>query len=690
MMEDDDNFGEKNGFFKTYHISVLRKIRNGDLAALKACCNDEERLVFVHSLPYVHEIPLMSSAMAKSLPNGKSAIDAQKKRTEGNEFFKKKNYERAVRLYSEAISKAPSIAKDTEEPQLAMAFANRSAALFHLDAYARALVDIDQALASGYPDELRYKLVERQAKCLMALGRPTDQIAATCESAIKCVNDSRLDLVKRQQFERDMKQLISESAVPNQMIPAVNIKSIKDKEKKHLPDITAGRNIEHPSFSSKIRIEEDAISGRYGVADSPIRVGDVIAVDEPYASVMNPEKFATHCHHCYRPLDLGELLPCPNCTNVNFCSVTCRSEAMAGYHAIECPLLSYIEAAGISITCYLSLRMIAIHPPSFFMDVKPLIDKPELQKGVALSEQTKKYIKTCQLVTHDHIRNKESFFHVTLMADFLLKCLKVGGYFGKIEPTEFNFTEPLSDQEKWIGSLLLRHLQLLQFNAHEVSELRMDRPGCMDGAKTFFLGAGVYPTVALLNHSCEPGVIRCFVGDVMIVRAIKSFQRGELVNENYGPIFTQKRRADRQRSLKDRYWFDCRCLPCTEDWPLIGEMTDDTLRFRCRDPVCRKPLVVAADTMTPFIACPSCKKSNNILKSLQNLQDTEGSFVRGSELMDQGNFTGALKCCLETMAKLDDILCAPYRDYIQCQEKARRCMLALGNIIYEPMQSERR
>lgn len=56
-------------------------------------------------------------------------------------------------------------------------------------------------------------------------------------------------------------------------------------------------------------------------------------------------------------------------------------------------------------------------------------------------------------------------------------------------------TEPLSDQEKWIGSLLLRHLQLLQFNAHEVSELRMDRPGCMDGAKTFFLGAGVYPTV---------------------------------------------------------------------------------------------------------------------------------------------------------------------------------------------------
>lgn len=111
-MEDDDNFGEKNGFFKTYHISVLRKLRKGDLAGFSVCRNDEERLVYVHGLPYVHEIPQeMSTAMAESIPNGKSAIEAQKKRTEGNEFFKKKDYQCAVRLYTEAISKAPSIPK---------------------------------------------------------------------------------------------------------------------------------------------------------------------------------------------------------------------------------------------------------------------------------------------------------------------------------------------------------------------------------------------------------------------------------------------------------------------------------------------------------------------------------------------------------------------------------------------------
>ncbi len=109
-MEEDDNFGEKNGFFKTYHISVLKNLRNGDLSELSACRNDEERLVYIHSLPYVHQVPYeMSSAMGDSLPSGKSAALAQKKRTEGNEFFKKKDYPSAVRLYSEAVSKAPNI-----------------------------------------------------------------------------------------------------------------------------------------------------------------------------------------------------------------------------------------------------------------------------------------------------------------------------------------------------------------------------------------------------------------------------------------------------------------------------------------------------------------------------------------------------------------------------------------------------
>ena len=70
------------------------------------------------------------------------------------------------------------------------------------------------------------------------------------------------------------------------------------------------------------------------------------------------------------------------------------------------------------------------------------------------------------------------------------------------------FAGDLTEQEQWIGSLLLKQIQLLQFNAHEVSYLQMMRPDSIETAKSVFLGAAVYPTVALFNHSCEPGIVR--------------------------------------------------------------------------------------------------------------------------------------------------------------------------------------
>ena len=62
----------------------------------------------------------------------------------------------------------------------------------------------------------------------------------------------------------------------------------------------------------------------------------------------------------------------------------------------------------------------------------------------------------------------------------------------------------LTENEKYIGSLLLRHLQILQFNAHEVSELLIER----ESPRSIFIGGAVYPSLALFNHSCNPGIVR--------------------------------------------------------------------------------------------------------------------------------------------------------------------------------------
>lgn len=68
------------------------------------------------------------------------------------------------------------------------------------------------------------------------------------------------------------------------------------------------------------------------------------------------------------------------------------------------------------------------------------------------------------------------------------------------------------------------------------------------------------------------------------------------------------------------------------------------------------------------------------LQSLTHLQETEDSINRGKMLLDQGQFSAALDVYAKTLSKFDSILCPPYRDYIMCQESARKCMLTMGNV----------
>lgn len=102
-----------------------------------------------------------------------------------------------------------------------------------------------------------------------------------------------------------------------------------------------------------------------------------------------------------------------------------------------------------------------------------------------------------------------------------------------------------------------------------------------EGASSTFIGAAIYPTLAMFNHSCDPSIVRFYVTDIVCVQAIKSIKKGEEICENYGPIFFHSDKADRQDRLKKQYWFDCACIPCKENWPLMHEMTDEfSLNFR--------------------------------------------------------------------------------------------------------------
>ena len=120
---------------------------------------------------------------------------------------------------------------------------------------------------------------------------------------------------------------------------------------------------------------------------------------------------------------------------------------------------------------------------------------------------------------------------------------------------------------------------------------------------------------------------RYFQGTSVIVRAIKNIRQGEMIAENYGPIFTQTPRAERQASLKSQYKFDCICVPCTEDWPMFKNMDNRMMRFRCvtgtkgdEVPKCNNVICVPTDTLDFMIQCLVCKQYTNVFKGLNVLQ----------------------------------------------------------------------
>lgn len=111
------------------------------------------------------------------------------------------------------------------------------------------------------------------------------------------------------------------------------------------------------------------------------------------------------------------------------------------------------------------------------------------------------------LVTHESERTIDDLFHRAYMTAWLLRVLKLSSYLPdnvKSQPGE-----PLTEDELYAADLLCHHLQLLQFNTHEISEIVKPRGEInLAKCKNNFIGGGLYPTPALLNHSCNPGIVR--------------------------------------------------------------------------------------------------------------------------------------------------------------------------------------
>ena len=79
-----------------------------------------------------------------------------------------------------------------------------------------------------------------------------------------------------------------------------------------------------------------------------------------------------------------------------------------------------------------------------------------------------------------------------------------------------------------VGGIMLTHLQNLPCNAHEIAEIEIPSGSVKDSVQSE-IGAAAYGTLSLINHSCDPNVVRHYHSSNAVVRTVRQVNSKEII-----------------------------------------------------------------------------------------------------------------------------------------------------------------
>ena len=295
---------------------------------------DEDRMAFTFSV--LEEYCLIPTSKSEE----KNSNESIRLRNQGNRIFigNRNNasyYIKAWELYSKSVAFAPN---NSEE--LALAFANRSAVLVHLQKYKEALNDIERALGLGYPEHLKVKLLLRKTECLASIG--SSETSKAYEETLNCLENMSLDSSSMEKLRNKLKDTskVSNGKIPDESDPVV-------------PKIIPQNEV--PCATDAIAVKYNDEFGRHVVATRKIQPGEILAVEKPYSLILFTENMYTHCAHCLRIAWAN--IPCEHCVFAVYCSENCKNIAWKKYHDVECPVTGLLINLEMDTLGLFSMRL---------------------------------------------------------------------------------------------------------------------------------------------------------------------------------------------------------------------------------------------------------------------------------------------------------------------------------------------
>ncbi|XP_061752749.1 SET and MYND domain-containing protein 4 [Nerophis ophidion] len=493
----------------------------------------------------------LGSACAGQADVHKDAEEAARCKERGNASFRDRKYSDAALHYSQGVCFAPPSSE-----HLALCYANRSAALYHLHHYQEALDDVEAAKRSGYPAHLLHKLEKRRSQCVAHLPSSDALVAAP-------------------------------AAPP-----------------------TSGLN---PHAAVSVSPEK----GRHLVAAKRISAGEVILSERPYGCVLIPgakvaaDMFGRECRRCHRCLSqTSRPVPCGGCAYSRYCSSACQTLAWEEHHRWECPLGPHLQAAGVMSQLALRVALTAgvedVHaaaesserPDHAYTRVFRLLHHAARQSPgmrflcavtvAALSLQLAARGPPPPRAPLEGDAGAEWRLLGSAALRHLLQLRCNAQAVVTLQHQGPSDAPVQSSQEDRVATALFPTLSLLNHAC------------CPNTSLAFSLGE-------------PPGVV------AVTVRASRSVSPGQEVTHCYGPHSSRMAARERRRLLLEQYYFLCECAACVraEGEQVRREGgTSGLLCAECKD----SPLTEEAGGHLKCSSCSRLVSSSEVTRRLQEVQ----------------------------------------------------------------------
>ena len=158
-----------------------------------------------------------------------------------------------------------------------------------------------------------------------------------------------------------------------------------------------------------------------------------------------------------------------------------------------------------------------------------------------------------KLITHTEQMSVDDIFHYSLTAYLLSEIIKSTNFL------QCHQLKKRDTEQILLASVLLKHIQQMICNAQTISitksnEVTFDNDEEQDELTKRFASA-IFPTCALMNHSCVPNIRCVFDQGHLRVYAARAIRQGEEILNCYGPQKSSMPSTEQRQNLLFEQYF---------------------------------------------------------------------------------------------------------------------------------------